>query len=163
MAREYHKVIPCVYLVFQRNNKILLLQRANTGYMDGWYSLPSGHIDGGEPAITAAVREAQEEVGLKLDPAHLNLVHMMHRQVKADDRFGHERIGMFFEVTSWHGEPIMTASSPLSAAKRRPATIASRSLVELKALQPKTKNIPDMVDWALGPKDGLAASDFTLL
>lgn len=105
MAREYHKVIPAVYLVLRRGNKILLLRRANTGYMDGWYSLPSGHVDGGEPAITAAVREAQEEVALNLDPTHLRLVHTMHRQVNADDRAGHERIDMFFAVVKWQGEP----------------------------------------------------------
>jgi 8-oxo-dGTP diphosphatase len=105
MAREYFKVIPAVYLVLRRDGFVLLLKRANTGYMDGYYSLPAGHVDGNEPAIQAAVREAKEELNLDLDVANLRLAHTMHRQVDADDRAGLERIDMFFEVVRWEGEP----------------------------------------------------------
>jgi len=102
---ERHKVIPAVYLVFVKDGKVLLLQRDNTGYMDGHYSLPAGHLDGNETAKTAAIREAKEEVGINLLPENLQLVHTMHRQVDPDDRYGHERIDMFFEAKHWQGEP----------------------------------------------------------
>ncbi|MDQ3005393.1 MAG: NUDIX domain-containing protein, partial [Chloroflexota bacterium] len=52
-----------VHLLFFRQNEMLLLRRFNTGFRDGEYSVPAGHLDGGEPVMSAATREAQEEVG----------------------------------------------------------------------------------------------------
>lgn len=104
MARRYHTLIPAVYLIFWRDKKVLLLRRANTGYKDGQYSLPAGHVESGEPAIQAAVRECKEEVGLDVEADMLRLAHTMHRA--GEDTTGMERIDMFFEVTGWHGEPI---------------------------------------------------------
>ena len=80
----------------------MLIRRANTGYLDGFYSLPSGHIDGNEPAIYAAVREAKEEVGIDIDPNDLKFVHVIHRVAEEKD---HERVDFFFEANKWQGEP----------------------------------------------------------
>ena len=33
-----------VYLILRKSDKILLMNRANTGWMDGHFSLPSGHM-----------------------------------------------------------------------------------------------------------------------
>lgn len=99
---ERHKVVPAVYMVLRRGNEVLLLKRANTDYMDGYYGLPAGHLDGGEPATAAAVREAEEEIGVVIDPADLKLAQTAHRQSEEGD---HERIDLFFEVKKWHGEP----------------------------------------------------------
>lgn len=96
------KVIPAVYLVFRDKDKVLLLKRANTSYHDGDYSLPAGHVDGGEPAALAAVREAKEEVDVDINPADLRLVHTMHRS--STDPEPHERIDLFFAVEKWQGE-----------------------------------------------------------
>jgi len=43
--------------------EILLHQRKNTGFFDGHFSLVAGHMEDGETIITAAIREAQEEIG----------------------------------------------------------------------------------------------------
>lgn len=95
------KVIPAVYLVFRNKDEVLLLKRANTSYRDGDYSLPAGHVDGGEPAVQAAVREAKEEVDVNIDSADLRLIHTMHRS--SIDPEPHERIDLFFAVEKWHG------------------------------------------------------------
>ena len=104
MTRTYHTLIPAVYVIFRRDQEVLLLKRANTGYKDGQYSLPSGHVEKEGTALQAAVREAQEEVGLKLDGSALGLAHTQHRA--GEDGTGMDRIDMFFEITSWQGEPI---------------------------------------------------------
>jgi len=98
------KLLVAVYLIFRDGDKILLLKRANTDYRDGWYSLPSGHINGGEPAARAAAREAKEEVGVDIDSADLHLVHTMHRY--SEDPEPHEKIDLGFEVAKWRGKLI---------------------------------------------------------
>ena len=93
-----HRVIMAVFLIFIEDGKILLLKRKNTGYKDGWYSLPSGHADGDEPAIQAACREGNEEVGVVLKSDDWRLVHTMHERAE-----GHERINLGFEVLRYEG------------------------------------------------------------
>jgi 8-oxo-dGTP diphosphatase len=87
-----------VHLFFLSNNKILLLRRFNTGYEDGNYSVVAGHVDAGETVTQAAVREAQEEAGVVLQPRDLQVVHVMNR--KSND----ERVDFFIVVKAWDGE-----------------------------------------------------------
>ena len=97
-------VIPSVYIILERQGKILLLRRQGTGYRDGFYSLPAGHLDGGEPATVAAVRECEEEVGVKLKPSDLEVVHVLHRVAEEGS---HERIDIFFRAKTFQGEPVI--------------------------------------------------------
>ncbi len=91
-----------VHLLFFRENQILLLRRFNTGYSDGQYSVPAGHLDGGETVIAAARREAAEETGVHIEPGDLVFSSVMHR------RDGDERVDFFVEVHRWQGEPVNT-------------------------------------------------------
>jgi 8-oxo-dGTP pyrophosphatase MutT (NUDIX family) len=99
--KQRFMLIPAVYLLFRRGDELLCILRARTGYADGNYSLPAGHVDGGEPAAVAVAREAMEEVGVRVDLKHLRLVHAQHR-VSAEG--GSERMNLFFEVPTWEGE-----------------------------------------------------------
>ncbi|MDQ3005392.1 MAG: NUDIX domain-containing protein [Chloroflexota bacterium] len=78
---------------------MLLLRRFNTGFRDGEYSVPAGHLDGGEPVMSAATREAQEEVGLHLQAEDMVFSSVMHR---ID---GDERVDFFVHVRQWQGDP----------------------------------------------------------
>lgn len=51
-------------LIFNENNEVLLLRRQNTGYMDGCWGTPGGHLDPNESITTAFEREMKEEINL---------------------------------------------------------------------------------------------------
>jgi 8-oxo-dGTP diphosphatase len=86
-----------VHLFLVRDGRVLLLRRANTGYADGSYSVPAGHLDGGEEVIAAAIREAREEIGITLAPSAVAVVGVMHR------RSNDERIDFFVAASEWTG------------------------------------------------------------
>jgi 8-oxo-dGTP pyrophosphatase MutT (NUDIX family) len=96
--KTYFKLIPAVYLILVRGDKILMLRRFNTGYEDGNYSLVAGHVEENEPSIDALRREALEEAGIIIKPRDIKFVHLMHR--KSDNL----RVDLFFEVSKWQGE-----------------------------------------------------------
>lgn len=100
MAKERFKIIPSVYLILMKDNKILLLRRYNTGFHDGEYSFPAGHLDGNETLTQTMIREAKEEIGIELNPEDLKLVHVMHRKEPKE-----ERVNFFFRVKKWRGDP----------------------------------------------------------
>ena len=89
-----------VHLFFFRENQILLIRRFNTGFADGQYSVPAGHLDGDETVIAAAAREAREEVGVRIEPEHIHYSSVMHRKE------GDERIDFFVQIQTWAGELI---------------------------------------------------------
>lgn len=99
--QERFRLLGAVYLVLRRGNEILLLKRANTGYQDGNYGLPSGHLDGNELATHAVAREAKEEAGITVQPEDVRLVHVDH---KLNTGVSPERIELFFETSRWEGE-----------------------------------------------------------
>lgn len=96
---ERFKMIASGYLFLIQGNKILLSRRFQTGYKDGYYSLPAGHIEDGETLTIGTVREISEEIGLSILPADLQLVHVMHRH--EDDI----RMDFFFTAEKWNGQP----------------------------------------------------------
>lgn len=90
-----------VYFLLRRNtHEYLLHKRQNTGYSDGMFAIPAGHVDAGEPVLTAAIREAKEELGVVLEPNDLKLVHVM--DVGSD---GSPRMVFVFAADRWQGEP----------------------------------------------------------
>lgn len=89
-----------VHLLFFREDQVLLLRRFNTGYADGQYSVPAGHLDGDETVMTAAAREAEEETGVQIEGGDIVFSSVMHR------RDGDERVDFFVRVCDWQGEPV---------------------------------------------------------
>ena len=88
-----------VHLLFFRENQILLSRRYNTGFRDGEYSVPAGHLDGNETVLAAAAREAEEEIGVQIEAKDTVFSSVMHRI--EDD----ERVDFFIHVHNWLGEP----------------------------------------------------------
>lgn len=102
LTKQRFKVIPAVYLILVKDNKILLMRRFNTGYNDGNYSLPAGHLEGNESMKNAMVRETAEETGLTIQPEDLVLAHVIHQKTESIDN---ERLDLFFTPKDWQGNP----------------------------------------------------------
>ncbi len=96
-----NKAIPAVYAFFEKNGKYLIARRCNTGYQDGNYQVPAGHVEMGELPTEALVREVKEEIGVDIHPKNIEIVHISYRP-KHDET--DNRIDLFFRVTQWHGE-----------------------------------------------------------
>ncbi|MDP2775732.1 MAG: NUDIX domain-containing protein [Nocardioides sp.] len=102
-------IVPAAYVFLMREGadgsggrEVLLQLRQNTGYMDDhWAAAAAGHVERGETAYDAALREATEEIGV--GDLALQFVTSMQRTAHAEPI--DERIDFFFTATSWSGEP----------------------------------------------------------
>ena len=99
-----HAVNAGVYLVFERGSKVLIVRYAPNVKNAGQYGVPGGHIESGEPASGAAIREAREQVGIHLRLAELRLAHVMHRASGADKPV--DNIDFYFMVMNFPGEAV---------------------------------------------------------
>jgi 8-oxo-dGTP pyrophosphatase MutT (NUDIX family) len=117
MARK--GLVVDLHLILRQGVRILLGLRQNTGFSDGMYHLPAGHLEDGETISAGAIREAKEELGIDLHPADLHLVHVMHQ------RSG--RLSLFSKSGS--GRAIWSMPNPTSANRSTgfPATAYRRT------------------------------------
>ena len=96
---RHFQLIVDVHLLLLADGEVLLGRRANTGYADGAYEPPSGRLAERETLEEAALRVADAQVGIVLDPAQVTLAHVMH------DVSGAGRMAFFLTADDWQGEP----------------------------------------------------------
>ncbi len=96
-----NKAVPASYLFLEKDGRILIARRCNTGYQDGNYQVPAGHVEEGELPTEAIIREAKEEIGIDLNKTDLELVHVSYRP--KHDETG-DRVDFFFRARKWRGE-----------------------------------------------------------
>jgi 8-oxo-dGTP diphosphatase len=134
-VNERHRLIPAVHVLLLRGDSVLLLRRANTGYEDGNYSVPAGHVERGETVTQAAIREALEETGAAIEPGELRHTLVMHRRAEE------ERIDFFVAVERWSGEPSNTEPAkcdelrwvPLDALPKNVVPYVRRAIAGFRA------------------------------
>jgi 8-oxo-dGTP diphosphatase len=91
-------VVVDVILLLMRNGRILLRERANTGYGDGAYEPPTGQLADRETIVETAIRVASAEAGIAIRAENVALAHVMH------DVSGSGRIAFFLTVSGWQGD-----------------------------------------------------------
>ncbi|MFC8045711.1 NUDIX domain-containing protein [Nocardia sp. NPDC057353] len=97
---ERHKVIGDVHLLLTDDEgRVLFGRRANTGYEDEAYHVPSGHLETGESVVDALAREAEEEIGVTVDTSVAEFAHVMHNSSSGG------RVAFFFRVRLVEQQP----------------------------------------------------------
>lgn len=96
---ERNKFPISVQLLLEKENKILLMKRKNTGYEDGKYGFPGGHVEANEEIRKAAIREAKEEIGIDIRIEDLELYKILNRKIEN----GGEYIDFIFKAKRWTG------------------------------------------------------------
>ncbi len=95
-----HKLTGDVHLLLiDRDGQALFGRRQNTGFEDGAWHVPAGHLEAGESVVQALIREAWEEVGVIIAPKDVEFAHIMHSSSSSG------RAAFFFTVRQWDGTP----------------------------------------------------------
>jgi len=101
MSDMRHRLSAAVYGIFRENGKVLFVKRANTGYMDGKFGLPSGHVEKNESLQGALAREIQEEVGVRIAQDDTEFKFVGHRYQPSGE---HDYADFYFDITNWEGD-----------------------------------------------------------
>ena len=96
-----------VHMIITKDNKILLQKRKGYKLWPGYYALPAGHIDEGETQFDALIREAQEELGINIDPKNiLNSYVVLRRNFfEIDGKQLEPYIDYYFDIEEFEGVP----------------------------------------------------------
>ena len=78
--------------------EVLLALRKNTGYSDGEYELPGGHVEEGEDLLHAMVREAKEELMIDIKEENLKISHILHH-------YSGDRVNFILTTDVYEGVP----------------------------------------------------------
>lgn len=101
--KSFSAIFPIILQAKDDTIQILLHRRKNTGYQDGkWDIAASGHVDEGETAKMAVVRECAEELGIDVKIKDLSFVHLSHRVSNTGGRTYYD---IYFVVNKYHGIP----------------------------------------------------------
>ncbi|MGF0314741.1 NUDIX domain-containing protein [Nocardia fluminea] len=119
-----------VHVLLIRGDEVLLSLRRSGDEFDHRWHLPSGKVEADESVAAAAVREAAEEVGVGIEPAALRLFHVAHVTAPGRD----SRLGLFFRVEKWRGEPVNCEPDKCYALEWFPITVLPADLIEYSAL-----------------------------
>lgn len=98
---EREKFLSSIYLILKNDDgQILLQRRQGTKLWPGFLALPAGHIDKGENAYEAAIREAREELGIEISPDDIVDTYVVNRKNKSLPSY----YDVYFEISKYIGE-----------------------------------------------------------
>ena len=98
---ERQNFLSSVYLIIRNEkNEILLQRRQGTKLWPGFLALPAGHIDEGENAYEAVIREAQEELGIEISINNIIDTFVVNRRNKSLLPY----YDIYFEINNYIGK-----------------------------------------------------------
>ena len=81
---EREKFLSSVYMIIKnKEGQILLQRRKGTKLWPGYLALPAGHIDKGENAYEAVIREAKEELDITFTEDNIIDTFVVNRKNKS--------------------------------------------------------------------------------
>ena len=97
---EKEKFLSSIYLIIRNDKQQILLQRRQgTKLWPGFLALPAGHIDEGENAYEAAIREAKEELGITIKIEDIIDTFVANRKNKSLPPY----YDVYFEISKYLG------------------------------------------------------------
>ncbi len=97
---EKEKFLSAVYMIIKnKKGEILLQRRQGTKLWPGFLALPAGHIDEGENAIDAVIREAKEELSITIREENIVDSFVVNRRNKSLKPY----FDVYFEISSYEG------------------------------------------------------------
>lgn len=104
MKKEREKFLSSIYLIIKNDkNQILLQRRQGTKLWPGFLALPAGHIDEGENAYEALIREAKEELNILVNINDIIDTFIVNRKNKSLSPY----YDVYFEISKYEGEIII--------------------------------------------------------
>ncbi len=100
-----HLVVPTVNVFIINGTNLLLGRRLNKGWMDGYLCPAGGHVEAGETPIRAIIREINEELGVTVQPGHLEFACVAVRNTTEGETVAFEFILRDKDYTFKNTEP----------------------------------------------------------
>lgn len=99
ILKERFKLPAYVCVILRKDDRILLVERTNTGYFDNHWGIPGGFLEHNESLLEGAVREIHEEANAQVELENLTLVHVSQFNTEHN-----KLLGFYFEAKIWKGE-----------------------------------------------------------
>ncbi|MFJ6635798.1 NUDIX domain-containing protein [Streptomyces sp. NPDC091376] len=106
MRDRYTSIVDVLMLPYRQDGRMPLLRRAQDQYAPGQLTVVGGHLEEGESPLEGAIREAEEELGIRINPHDAEFCGLF-QFVAAD---GSRRLGTAWVTRYWEGTP--TNSEP---------------------------------------------------
>ena len=98
---ERENFLGAVYIILKNDEgEILLQRRQGSNLWPGFMALPAGHIDEGENAFDAVIREAKEELAISVRKEDIIDIFVVNRRNKSMFPY----FDVYFEFSSYNGE-----------------------------------------------------------
>lgn len=107
-----------------KDDKILMIKRHNSGWKDGWWTPPAGHIEAEESASAAAARECFEEIGVVVEKDEIEHMITVHRH---NTETGAVYFDNYFRARKWTGTPLVKEKEKEKASEIAWVSLNSRS------------------------------------
>ena len=134
-------VVPAAYLLLLRGEGVdlevlLQLRGPGTKYKPGhWATAAAGHVELGETVFAAAAREAQEELGIRVEPADVTPLCAMQRTLPGVSDPVEQRVDFFLTTRTWTGDPSVREPEKCTAlAWHRPSALPEPMVPHERAL-----------------------------